>query len=434
MSQTKKINQTQGPSFKAEPEGFELKRMPEEPELGLSPGVEAGLEPGLASGVAAGAGASLGIGTESELEGYPKGEGILPPYSETNANLPSPLPPSLGPGKTWKLQLFSLSTRLLRKLIWMFIVFFGITAISFWVIHLAPGTPTDLQTTMNPFAGEEARLRLNALYGLDKPLSEQYFNWVSRMAKLDFGNSMSSDSRPVWDKIKERLPLTLGMNVASLILTLIIAVPIGIISACRQGGLFDRISTIFVFIGFAMPGFWLALLLMMLFAIELDWLPVSGITSFDFENLSLWGKFCDLAQHLAMPLFVYTFGSLAAMSRFMRSSMLEVLRQDYITTARAKGLPWRKVIGKHALRNALLPLITLLGLSIPGLIGGSVIIESIFALPGLGQLFYGAVLARDYPLIMGNLVLGAMLTLAGNMLADLAYGIADPRIRRGAKI
>lgn len=327
-----------------------------------------------------------------------------------------------------------LSARIARKLAWMLIVFFGITAISFWVIHLAPGTPTDLQTTMNPFAGEEARKRLNALYGLDKPLVEQYVDWVTRMVQLDFGNSMSSDSRPVWDKIKERLPLTLGMNIGSLFLTLLIAVPIGIISACRQGGLFDRISTVFVFIGFAMPGFWLGLLLMMLLAVELEWLPVSGITSFEFESYGFWGKLWDLAQHLAMPLFVYTFGSLAAMSRFMRSSMLEVLRQDYITTARAKGLSPSKVVLCHALRNALLPLITLLGLSIPGLIGGSVIIESIFALPGLGQLFYTAVLARDYPLIMGNLVLGAMLTLAGNMLADLAYGLADPRIRRGAKV
>ena len=354
---------------------------------------------------------------------------------QTNSNLITASPPDLENGHlNWKRQLLLLGTRIMRKLAWMLIVFFGITAISFWVIHLAPGTPTDLQTTMNPLAGAEAQKRLNALYGLDKPIYVQYINWVERLIRMDFGNSMSSDSRPVWDKIKERMPLTLGMNIGSLFLTLLIAVPIGIISACRQGGIFDRLSTIFVFIGFAMPGFWLALLLMMLFSIELGWLPVSGITSWDFDTMNFWQKGWDIAKHLALPLFVYTFGSLAGMSRFMRSSMLEVLRQDYITTARAKGLPYQKVIGKHALRNALLPLITLLGLSIPGLIGGSVIIESIFALPGLGQLFYTAVMARDYPLIMGNLVLGAMLTLAGNMLADLAYGIADPRIRKGAKL
>jgi len=178
-----------------------------------------------------------------------------------------------------------------------------------------------------------------------------------------------------------------------------------------------------------MPSFWLALLLMMFFGIELQWLPISGLTSMNYEQLNAWGKFCDLARHLALPTLVYTVGGLAGMSRYMRACMLEVLRQDYILTARAKGLGAGAVIWRHALRNALLPVITLLGLSVPGLIGGSVIIESIFALPGLGQLFYGAVMARDYTMIMGNLVLGAVLTLAGNLLADFCYGIADPRIR-----
>jgi len=319
--------------------------------------------------------------------------------------------------------------RMARKLAWMLFVFWGITIISFWVIHLAPGSPTDMQTTMNPLAGAETRKRLEALYGLDKPLHVQYVQWLGRLARLDFGNSMSSDPRPVWDKIKERLPLTVGMNVASLVLTLLCAIPIGVASAHWQGRLFDRAMTVLVFIGFAMPGFWLALLLMLLFGIHLQWLPISGLTSLDHTAMSPFGKAWDILAHLAMPIFIYTFGSLAGLSRFMRASMLEVLRQDYILTARAKGLPVRAVIFRHALRNALLPVITILGLSLPGLIGGSVIIESIYALPGLGQLFYQAVMARDYPLIMGNLVLGAVLTLVGNLLADLCYGLADPRIR-----
>jgi len=322
-------------------------------------------------------------------------------------------------------------TRILTKLLWVAVVFFGITVISFWVINLAPGSPTDLQTTLSPEVSAEARKRLEELYGLDRPLHEQYVSWVSRLVRFDFGRSMSGDHRPVWDKIKERLPLTFGMNVAALMLTLAIAVPIGVASAYWQGGLFDRAMTVFVFLGFAMPGFWLALLLMLLFGVHLQILPISGLTSLDYAFLSPWEKLLDLAKHLAMPLFIYTFGSLAGMSRFMRSSMLEVLRQDYILTARAKGLPTHTVVFKHALRNALLPVITILGLSVPGLIGGSVIIESIFALPGLGQLFYQGVMSRDYPLIMGNLVLGAVLTLAGNLLADLAYGLADPRIRSG---
>ena len=320
--------------------------------------------------------------------------------------------------------------RTLKKLAWMACVLWGITIISFTVIHLAPGSPTDLETTLNPLVGEATRKQLEALYGLDKPLHEQYLDWLGRMIRLDFGNSMSADARPVLDKILERLPLTVGMNLASLVLTLLIAVPVGVLSAWKQDSLFDRTVTLLVFLGFAMPSFWLALLLMMCFGIEYQWLPLSGLSSLDYQQLNTLEKIGDLARHLIMPLTVYTVGSIAGMSRFMRASMLEVLRQDYVLTAMAKGLPTRLVVFRHAMRNALLPLITLLGLSVPGLIGGSVIIESIFALPGLGQLFYAAVMARDYTLIMGNLVLGAVLTLLGNLLADFCYGFADPRMRR----
>ncbi|MBC15444.1 MAG: diguanylate cyclase [Desulfovibrio sp.] len=321
--------------------------------------------------------------------------------------------------------------RILLKLLWVGVVFLGITVISFWVIHLAPGSPTDLQTTLNPEAGMEARAQLEKLYGLDKPLHIQYINWLDRLVHLDFGQSMSGDHRPVWDKIKERLPLTFGMNVASLVLTLLIAVPVGVAAAWWRGGAFDKISTVVVFIGFAMPGFWLALLLMLWLGINWPILPISGLTSLGYESMSPVEKVWDMAKHLILPVFIYTSGSWAGMSRFMRSSMLEVLRQDYIMTARAKGLPSHVVLFKHALRNALMPVITILGLSVPSLIGGSVIIESIFALPGLGQLFYQAVMSRDYPLIMGSLVLGAVLTLIGNLLADVGYGLADPRIRIG---
>ncbi len=322
-----------------------------------------------------------------------------------------------------------LALRIVKKCIWMIVVLWGITLVSFTVIHLAPGSPTDMQTTLNPLAGESVRERLDAIYGLDKPLYEQYLTWLGKIVHLDFGNSMASDARPVLDKILERLPLTVGMNVTSLILTLIIAVPIGIVSAWKQNSLFDRLMTVLVFLGFAMPSFWLALLLMLEFGLDRQWLPISGLVSLDYSTLPWWGKAQDLAAHLLLPIIVGTVGSIAGMSRFMRSSMLEVLRQDFILTARAKGLTNRVILFRHALRNALLPVITILGLSIPGLIGGSVIIKTVFALPGLGQLFYAAVLARDYPLIMGNLVLGAVLTLLGNLLADIGYGLADPRIR-----
>jgi peptide/nickel transport system permease protein len=169
----------------------------------------------------------------------------------------------------------------------------------------------------------------------------------------------------------------------------------------------------------------------MFFGVYLDWLPISGLTSFNFNQLTLWHKIQDLGAHVTLPVLVAAFGGLAGMTRYMRGNMLEVIRQDYITTARAKGLPEHTVIFKHALRNALLPVITILGLSVPGLIGGSVIFESIFAIPGMGQLFYNAVMARDYPLVMGELVIGAVLTLLGNMLADVGYALVDPRIRSG---
>ena len=318
---------------------------------------------------------------------------------------------------------------ILKRLGLMIPMLLGITLISFTVIHLAPGTPVDMQTTMNPKASLEAQKRLQEIYGLDKPLHVQYWNWLKRVAVLDFGRSISPDRRPVWDKIKERVGITLGLNLLSLFIILAVAIPLGVLAACRPNSWFDQATTLFVFFGFAMPSFWLALLLILFFGVYLDWLPISGLTSLNFGQFSFWQKVQDLGAHVTLPVLGAAFMGLAGMSRYMRGSMLEVIRQDYITTARAKGLPERVVIFKHALRNALLPVITLLGLSVPGLIGGSIIFESIFAIPGMGQLFYGAVMARDYSLVMGELVIVAVLTLLGNMLADVGYALADPRIR-----
>ncbi|MEW5949186.1 MAG: ABC transporter permease [Thermodesulfobacteriota bacterium] len=318
---------------------------------------------------------------------------------------------------------------ILKRLFLMIPIFLGITVISFAVLHLAPGAPTEMQTMMQPKVSLEARARLNAIYGLDKPLPIQYFDWLKRLVRFDFGRSFSSDNRPVQEKIMERLPVTLFINILSLVLILVAAIPIGILSAVHRYSLFDKATTLFVFIGFATPTFWLALLLMLVFGVHLDWLPISGLKSLNYEYLGFWGKTVDLGRHLILPVLLSAFGGLAGLSRYMRSNMLEVIRQDYILTARAKGLPERVVIYKHALRNALLPVVTVLGLSIPGLIGGSVIFESIFAIPGMGQLFYGAVMARDYPVVMGELVIGAVLTLIGNLVADISYALVDPRIR-----
>jgi peptide/nickel transport system permease protein len=306
---------------------------------------------------------------------------------------------------------------------------FGITIICFVVMHLAPGSPTDLETQLNPRASADYRERLRAMYDLDKPMHEQYILWVGKLVTLDLGMSFSQDRRPVADKIFERIPITIAINVISMILIMAIAIPIGVLSAVYRDSLFDKITSVFVFVGFAMPTFWLALLLMILFGVHLGWLPISGIRSLNFEYLPPGTAFLDLIKHLILPVLLSAFGGLAGLSRYMRSNMLEVIRQDYIMTARAKGLSERVVIYKHALRNALLPVITILGLSIPGLIGGSVIFETIFAIPGMGQLFYMSVMSRDYPLVMGILFIGAVLTLLGNLFADVSYALADPRIR-----
>ncbi|HDZ62457.1 MAG TPA: ABC transporter permease [Nitrospirae bacterium] len=328
-------------------------------------------------------------------------------------------------------------TYIFKRLLEMIPTLFGITLISFFIIQLAPGKPTDVLTELNPKMTPEAREKLEKMYHLDKPVIVRYGLWLKRVVRLDFGESFSTDRRPVMEKIwdsKQSLAdrslfITFMINVLSMFFIFALAIPIGIFSATHQYSFYDKVLTVFVFVGFATPAFWLALLLMIFFGVQLDWLPISGLKSMNYESLSLFGKFWDRTQHLILPVFVSAFGGLAGLSRFMRSSMLEVIRQDYVTTARAKGLSENKVIYKHALKNALLPIITLLGLSVPGLIGGSVIFESIFGIPGMGQLFYMGVMTRDYPLVMCILTIGAVLTLIGNLLADLGYMFADPRIR-----
>jgi peptide/nickel transport system permease protein len=322
----------------------------------------------------------------------------------------------------------------LRRLILAIPLLVGITFVSFLVIHLAPGEPVENQAGESSTQSDaKLRERLREIYGLDKPLHVQYWNWVTRLARLDFGRSFSPDARPVLQKIGERLPITLLLNIVELMIIVMLAIPIGVLSATRQYSTFDKITTIFVFVGFATPDFWLALMLMIVFGVQLGWLPISGLRSPTWEYLAFWRQQWDFVAHLALPILVATFGGLAGFSRYMRQSMLEVVRQDYIQSARAKGLSERVVIGKHALRNALLPIVTVLGLSLPGLIGGSVIVESIFAIPGMGQLMVQAVFERDYPVIMGNLVIVATLTLVANLIADLTYSLVDPRIRVAAR-
>jgi peptide/nickel transport system permease protein len=322
----------------------------------------------------------------------------------------------------------------LRRLLLAIPLLLGITIVSFLVLHLAPGDPAAVMVggSEQPIDPEMYK-QLVKVYNLDKPLWQQYWLWLSSLVRLDFGRSFAPHGRPVLSMIGERLPITLLLNIVEMLIIVATAIPIGALSATRQYSTFDKVTTIFVFVGFATPDFWLALLLMILFGVQLGWLPISGLRSLNWEYLSFWRQQADFLSHLALPVLVATFGGLAGFSRYMRQSMLEVIRQDYIQSARAKGLAERVVIGKHALRNALLPIVTILGLSLPTLIGGSVIVESVFAIPGMGQLMVQAAFERDYPVLMGNLVIVSTLTLVANLLADLAYSLVDPRIRVGRR-
>lgn len=319
----------------------------------------------------------------------------------------------------------------------------GISLISFFIMHLAPGDITSNEAAFNPKASEESRQKLREMYNLDKPVIVQYGLWLKRMATLDFGKSFASHQKPVFwqttDKdgnittglIQQALPITLMINLLGLAITLTLAIPLGILAARKYQRWQDKSITLFNFIGFSIPGFWLSLLLMYWLGVVNNWFPISGLHSLHYESLDTWGKLKDTLSHLFLPVVIPSITGLAGITLFVKNGMLDVLQQDYITTARAKGLSEHQVVYKHALRNALLPLITIIGLSIPGLIGGSVIAETIFAIPGMGKLFYDAVLMRDFPVVMGILTIGSALTLLGNLLADIAYAWADPRVRRG---
>jgi peptide/nickel transport system permease protein len=315
----------------------------------------------------------------------------------------------------------------LRRSGQLLVTLLGITVLTFGIMHLAPGEPTVVQSEMNPKVSAQAREQLRKLYGLDQPLWKQYTDWMGRFVTLDFGTSFT-DGQSVTKIISEKIPITLTINLLSLLLIVAIAVPIGIYAAVRHHSWFDKATTVFVFLGFAMPTFWLALLLMLLFGVMLGWLPISGYQTLGVP-MSFGERLIDWGRHLLLPVFVSAFGGLAGFSRYVRSSMLEITLQDYIRTAKAKGLDERTIVYKHAFRNALIPIVTLLGLSVPGLIGGSVIFETIYAIPGMGQLFYQAVTARDYPVVMGITVIGAILTLLGNFAADLSYALVNPKVK-----
>ena len=313
---------------------------------------------------------------------------------------------------------------ILRRLLGVIPVLFGITLISFAIIHLAPGTPLGL--TLDPKVSPQIIKQMEKNYDLDKPLLVQYGLWIK---KLFTGRLYSfKDGRPVVEKILERLPATIMLNIVATLMIFSLAIPLGVFSAARQHSFLDNFTTVFAYIGISIPGFWLAYLLI-LGVVKSFGLPVLGIRTFSLGEAAFGKELVDRIWHLALPSFTLAITGIASLSRYMRGSFLEVIQQDYIRTARAKGLSEVDVYYRHGLKNAILPIVTIFGFLLPGLISGSVIIETVFAWPGIGRLAYQAVLARDYPVIMTITTISAFLVLLGNLFADILYAVVDPRIR-----
>jgi len=316
-----------------------------------------------------------------------------------------------------------------RRLLYAVFTFFGITVATFALIHSVPGDPVSFYTGA---AGMNVpRAALDALrreHHLDEPLPVQYLYWVRGVTTLDFGRSIR-DRQPVAGTIAAKLPRTLLLNGVAFAIAAMIGIPIGLWSGRRPGRLLDRGSAVIFFLLYSLPTFWVALLLMHFFAVRLEWLPLFGITSSYHDELSTGARLLDRVRHMILPVLTLAYAQLAIFARFSRAAVFEVIRQDFITTARAKGAGEGVVLWHHAFRNALLPLITLLGLTVPYLLSGGVIVEEIFQWDGIGRLYFESIRTRDYPTTMALTVVTAVATLLASLLADVLYAFADPRIR-----
>jgi len=326
---------------------------------------------------------------------------------------------------------------LLKRILLILPTLFGITLMTFIIVHLTPGDPAELKIKRGALGAsspitKEMLEQTRKLYGLDKPLYVQYGIWLKRFARLDFGDSFK-DSRPVWDKIREAVPITILLNVISILIIYLLAVPLGVLSAVKSRSFIDNVMTVALFVLYSLPAFWVAQLMITFLAGGDYWdiFPSFGLHSEGVDTYGFWVKYADFTWHLVLPVICLTYGGLAYLSRMERVGMLEVIRQDYIRTARAKGLSERVVILKHAFRNSLIPVLTLMAGLLPAMLGGSVIIEKIFNIRGMGWLTFEAVLNRDYPVIMGVFTLSALLTLLGLLMSDILYAMVDPRISFG---
>jgi peptide/nickel transport system permease protein len=314
---------------------------------------------------------------------------------------------------------------ILRRLILAIPTLLGITMLTFAIQRAAPGDPVRTFTYAEPDISQEEIARLRSQLGLDKPLPVQYLVWLGRIARLDMGRSYATH-RPVVEMMGERITNTLMLTITALLLALPVGIILGVYSAFKQGTILDNIVRVFAVLGNTIPHFWLGLLFILVFAVHLRWFPSSGVSTLGPQGFDL----LDRLWHLFLPAMVLATGGIANYSRYMRTETLEVIRQDYIRTAYAKGLvPW-VVLHRHALRNALIPLVTIMGDSLASLFSGALVIENVFSWPGMGSLGYAAVLQRDYPVLMGLTVISSVLVILGYLLADITYALVDPRIRR----
>lgn len=321
----------------------------------------------------------------------------------------------------------------IRRLLWGIVTLFFISLIVMALIRNMPGDPIALMAMGADEKGSDKAVssiyfeKMRENLGLDKPWYVGYFVWIKNVLQADLGRSLY-DQKPVAEKIYERAGPTLSLSLISLTLAYLFSIPLGLYCTAKNGQWQEKSISAFLYALYSFPGFVMALYLLIFFSLKLDLFPLRGMVSDDYAQMGIFAKAADRLWHMVLPVIVYTYGSVAYEARFIRSNMMEIMQQDYIRTARAKGLDFRTIVVKHAFRNSLIPLATLLGLTLPGLLGGSVIIERIFSWPGMGNLFFDALTQRDYPVIMGLTMMFSVLIMLGNLLADLLYAVVDPRV------
>ena len=327
-----------------------------------------------------------------------------------------------------------MSRYIVKRLLQAIPLLLGIATLTFFIVHAAPGDPMDMYLErrtgreIDPQVIELLRQR----YGLDQPLPVQYGHWLGNLLRGDLGESYRY-RRPVASLIAERVPYTLQLTTLAIVVDALLGIALGILAAVRQYSRIDKVVTVGSLIVHSIPGFWLALMLVLVFSVNLGWFPTSQTRSLDYDLLSVGERVLDRLWHLVLPIFVLGVASAAGTARYMRNRLLEVLSEEYIVAARARGLKERAVILRHAVRNALIPIVTLFGLSLPFLLGGAVLIERVFAWPGMGLLAVEAVGARDYPIILATSMIAAVLVVLGNLLADVTYALVDPRVSFDAR-